>query len=96
MVASPSFHQPTPAPQPRLTDEQIRELEGLPLRWAKAPVQETWHRKGRISAISDVTISPVLRRSDLVFRLLPNDAHAHGQENFARVGPTHRRAVSSV
>lgn len=46
----------------------------------KTPIQEAWHRKGRISAISAITVSPVRRRPDLVFRLLPDDTNAHGED----------------
>jgi hypothetical protein len=46
----------------------------------RAPILEAWHRKGRVSAISAITISAVLRRPDLVFRLLPDDANAHGED----------------
>jgi transposase len=46
----------------------------------KTPIQEAWHRKGRISAISAVTVSPRRRRPHLVFRLLPDDANAHGED----------------
>jgi transposase len=46
----------------------------------KTPIQEAWHRKGRISAISAVTVSPRRRRPNLAFRLLPDDANAHGED----------------
>ncbi|QDV34681.1 transposase [Tautonia plasticadhaerens] len=46
----------------------------------KAPIQGAWHRKGRISAIGAVAVSPALRRPNLVFRLLPDDANAHGED----------------
>ena len=49
----------------------------------KTPIQEAWHRKGRISAISAVTVSPVRRRPNLYFRLLPDDANAHGEDTVA-------------
>jgi transposase len=49
----------------------------------KTPVQEAWPRKGRISAISGVTVSPVRRRPNLYFRLLPDDANAHGEDTVA-------------
>ena len=47
------------------------------------PIVEAWHRKGRISAISAVTVSPVRRRPDLVFRLLEDDRSAHGEDTAA-------------
>ena len=49
----------------------------------KTPVQEAWRRKGRISAISAVTVGPRLRRPGLVSRLLPDDANAHGEDTAA-------------
>jgi len=49
----------------------------------KTPIVEAWHRKGRISAISAVTVSPVRRRPNLVFRLLGDDANAHGEDTVA-------------
>ena len=49
----------------------------------KTPIVEAWYRKGRISAISAVTVSPVRRRPNLVFRLLADDANAHGEDTVA-------------
>ena len=49
----------------------------------KTPIQEAWHRKGRVSAISAVTVSPVRRRPNLFFRLLPDDTNAHGEDTVA-------------
>jgi transposase len=49
----------------------------------RTPVQEAWHRKGRISAISAVTVSPALKRPGLAFRLLPDDRNAHGEDTAA-------------
>lgn len=49
----------------------------------RTPIQEAWHRKGRISAISAVTVSPARRRPNLYFRLLPDDANAHGEDTMA-------------
>ena len=49
----------------------------------RTPIQEAWHRKGRISAISAVTVSPVLRRPNLDFRLLPDNTNAHGEDTVA-------------
>lgn len=46
----------------------------------KTPIQEAWHRKGRISAISAITVSPVRKQPNLVFRLLPDDTSAHGED----------------
>jgi transposase len=49
----------------------------------KTPIVEAWHRKGRISAISAVTVSPVRRRPNLYFRLLPDNTNAHGRDTTA-------------
>ena len=49
----------------------------------QTPIVEAWHRKGRISAISAVTVSPVRRRPNLYFRLLPDNANAHGEDTVA-------------
>lgn len=49
----------------------------------KTPIVEAWYRKGRISAISAVTVSPVRRRPNLFFRLLTDDANAHGEDTVA-------------
>src|SRR5260370_40981753 len=49
----------------------------------KTPIVEAWHRKGRISAISAVTVRPVRRRPHLYFRLLPDNANAHGEDTVA-------------
>jgi hypothetical protein len=49
----------------------------------KTPVFKAWHRKGRISAISAVTVSPVRRRPNLYFRLLPDNTNAHGEDTAA-------------
>jgi transposase len=49
----------------------------------RTPIQEAWHRKGRISAISAITVSPVRKRTNLVFRLLPDNRNAHGKDTVA-------------
>jgi transposase len=49
----------------------------------KTPIVEAWHRKGRISAISAVTVSPVRRKPNLFFRLLPDNVNAHGEDTAA-------------
>jgi transposase len=46
----------------------------------KTPIQRAWHREGRVSAISAVTVSPERRRLGLYFRLLPDDANAHAED----------------
>jgi transposase len=49
----------------------------------RTPIVEAWYRKGKISAISAVTISPVRNRPNLDFRLLPDDTNAHGEDTVA-------------
>jgi transposase len=49
----------------------------------RTPILEAWHRKGRVSAISAVTVSPVRRRPGLEFRLLPDNTNAHGEDTVA-------------
>jgi transposase len=49
----------------------------------RTPIVEAWYRKGKISAISAVTVSPVRRRPELDFHLLPDDANAHGEDTVA-------------
>jgi transposase len=49
----------------------------------RTPIQEARHRKGRISAISAVTVSPALRRPNLASRLLPDNTNAHGEDTVA-------------
>ena len=49
----------------------------------RTPIVEAWHRKGKISAISAVTVSPVRRRPGLSFRLLADDTNAHGEDTVA-------------
>jgi transposase len=46
----------------------------------KTPIIKSWDRHDRISAISAVTVSPKRRRLGLYFRLLPDDANAHGED----------------
>ena len=45
----------------------------------RTPILKSWDRHDRISAISAVTVSP-RRRLGLRFRLLPDDANAHGED----------------
>ena len=49
----------------------------------KTPILKSWDRHDRISAISAVTVSPKRRRLGLYFRLLPDDANAHGEDTVA-------------
>jgi transposase len=46
----------------------------------KTPVLETWDRRDRISAISCVTLSPVLAQPGLYFSLLPLNQNAHAED----------------
>lgn len=46
----------------------------------RTPVLDCWDRRDRISAISCLTLSPVLGRPGLYFRLLPVNQTAHGEE----------------
>jgi transposase len=46
----------------------------------KTPVMEAWDRRDRISAISCITLSPVLARPGLYFQLLPDNQTVHGEE----------------
>src|SRR4051812_19016769 len=49
----------------------------------ETPILRSWDRHDRISAISAVTVSPKRRRLGLYFRLLPDDANAHGEDTVA-------------
>ncbi len=49
----------------------------------KTPLLKSWDRHDRISVISAVTVSPKRRRLGLYFRLLPDDANAHGEDAVA-------------
>lgn len=49
----------------------------------KTPILKSWDRHDRISAISAVTVSPKRKRLGLYFRLLPDDANAHGEDTVA-------------
>lgn len=46
----------------------------------RTPVLEAWDRRDRISAISCVTLSPVLARPGLYFTLLPVNRNAHAED----------------
>lgn len=46
----------------------------------QTPVLEAWDRRDRISAISCVTLSPLLAHPGLYFRLLPVNRNAHAEE----------------
>jgi transposase len=49
----------------------------------RTPIVEAWYRKGKISAISAVTVSPMRKRPGLSYRLLPEDTNAHGEDTVA-------------
>ena len=49
----------------------------------QTPILRSWDRHDRISAISCITVSPKRRRLGLYFRLLPDDANAHGEDTVA-------------
>jgi transposase len=57
----------------------------------KTPIVEAFFRKGKISAISAVTVSPVRRRCGLSFQLLADNANAHGEETVAFLAQLRRR-----
>jgi transposase len=46
----------------------------------QTPILEAWDRRDRISAISCITLSPVLARPGLYFHLLPDNETVHGEE----------------
>lgn len=49
----------------------------------RTPILRSWDRHDRISAISAITVSPRRRRLGLVFRLLPDDTNARGEDTVA-------------
>ncbi len=46
----------------------------------ETPIVEAFYRKGKVSAISAVTVSPARKRFRLSYRLLPDNANAHGED----------------
>jgi transposase len=44
------------------------------------PIVEAYYRKGKVSAISAVSVSAARKRCQLSFRLLPDNANAHGED----------------
>jgi transposase len=46
----------------------------------QTPVLDCCDRRDRISAISAITVSPVRKRPNLYFRLLPDNVNAHGED----------------
>jgi transposase len=57
----------------------------------QTPVLECWDRRDRISAISCITLSPVLGRPGLYFELLPVNQTVHGEEVVAFLGELRRQ-----
>ena len=60
----------------------------------RTPIVEAWHRKGRVSAISAVTVSPVRRRPGLEFRLLADNLNAHGEDTVEQMAGALYRSLS--
>jgi len=51
--------------------------------WAprgETPILDAWDRRDRISAISSITVSPISRRLNLYFDLLPTNENVHGED----------------
>ena len=55
------------------------------------PIVEAFYRKGKVSAISAVTVSPTRRRCRLSYRLLPDNANAHGEDTVSFLAGLRRR-----
>ena len=62
----------------------------------KTPTLKARDRHDRISAISAVTVSPRRRRLGLYFRLLPDDANAHGEDTVASLKQLRRHIPGPV
>jgi len=55
--------------------------------WAprgRTPVQKTWDRRDRLSAIGTLTVSPLRRRINLYFSFLSRNVDAHDLVHFVR------------
>ena len=51
--------------------------------WAprgETPILDAWDRRDRISAISSITVSPIRRRLNLYFELLPTNENVHAED----------------
>jgi transposase len=51
--------------------------------WApcgETPILDAWDRRDRLSAISSITVSPISRRLNLYFELLPPNENAHAED----------------
>ena len=57
----------------------------------KTPIVEAFFGKGKISAISVVTVSPVRKRCGLSFQRLPDNTNVHGEETVAFLARLRRR-----
>lgn len=57
----------------------------------KTPIVEAFYRKGKVSAISAVTVSPVRKRCNLSFHLLPDNTNAHGEDTVSFLAGLRRR-----
>ncbi len=49
----------------------------------QTPILDCWDRRDRLSAISGITVSPVRKRLNLYFHLLPDHRNAHAEDTVA-------------
>jgi transposase len=57
----------------------------------RTPILEAYYRKGKVSSISAVTVSPERRRCGLSFRLLPDNTNAKGKDTVSFLAGLRRR-----
>ena len=57
----------------------------------QTPIVEAFYRKGKVSAISAVTVSATRKRCRLSYRLLPNNTNAHGEDTVSFLAGLRRR-----
>lgn len=57
----------------------------------ETPIVEAFYRKGKVSAISAVTVSASRKRCRLSYRLLPDNANAHGEDTVSFLAGLRRR-----
>ena len=57
----------------------------------ETPIVEAFYRKGKVSAISAVTVSATRRRCRLSYRLLPDNTNAHGEDTVSFLAGLRRR-----
>jgi transposase len=57
----------------------------------ETPIVEAFYRKGKVSAISAVTVSAARKRCGLSYRLLPDNANAHGEDTVSFLAGLRRR-----